>query len=403
MVLDKNYLIEAVEGQRRELAELDNGVTRDRLVDLKAMMKNPFVVVITGLRRSGKSTLLRQMITHLVKDNYYYVNFEDERLSAFSVGDFSLLEQSLIELYGKKSYYLFDEVQNVIGWERFVRRLADQGKKVIVTGSNASLLSKELGTKLTGRYLALELYPFSFKEFVTFKRGEGLANPKTIEEKAVWGRYAKMYLKLGGVPGSLKYPKVKVLSQLYQDILYRDVIARYGIDSVRAIRDFTQIMISSTADLVSFNKIKDLLKVSSVTTLTNYVTYLENAWLVGIVNKFAYSVKTQQIASKKVYAIDTGLVNQVGFSFSPNWGKLLETVVYWNLRRLGKDVYYYQTKTGKEVDFYIPADRQLIQVCWDMADKLVEQREAAAINEAVKELGAVKAKIVTMENFTELI
>jgi uncharacterized protein len=280
-----------------------------------------------------------------------------------------------------------------------VRRLYNQGKKVIVTGSNAALLSKELGTRLTGRHVLLNVFPFSFNEYLNFHKIT-LSQLKTTREKALTERWLKRFLKEGGIPMALEYPTISVVKQLYQDILQRDVIKRFGVVSDRELQEFSLNLISNTASLVSLNKLKQVIKVGSVTTLSNYLDYLSKSWLIGVTNRFSYSVKTQQIAPKKVYVADMSFANQVGFSFASNTGKLLETLVYWDLIRQKSEIYYYKTVKGYEVDFYIPKKRRLIQVCASNQDEHTKLREERALIEAKAELGNdVKTTIVTMDNY----
>lgn len=399
ITLTKDRLVESLTEQREDFKRLSVGTERNVLPRLINLLDNPFIVVVSGLRRSGKSTLIRQLVDKQLGDNYYYVNFDDERLITFKAEHFSNIEKVLMSEFGDKKYYIFDEVQNVDKWELFVRRLYNQGKKVIVTGSNAALLSKELGTRLTGRHVTLNVFPFAFDEYLRFRNVKKLTT-STIKDKVISEAWLDRYLREGGVPMALQYPSIPVIKQLYQDILQRDVITRFGITSERELQEFSLNLISNTASLVSLNKLKQVIKIGSVTTLSNYLDYLVKSWLIGVVNRYSYSVKTQQIAPKKVYVGDPGFVKEVGFSFSGNQGKLLETIVYWDLVRLGKEIYYYKTLKGFEVDFYLPKENRLIQVCAHNQDQQTIDREERALTEATAELKNVtKSEIVTMENY----
>jgi len=362
------------------------GIEREILDQLSSVVVAPQIIVLTGLRRVGKSTLLAQIANKYLQDGFYFVNFEDERLLNFQAKDFDLLYETLISLFGNKKTFLFDEIQNVPEWERFVRRLHDLGYKFIVTGSNASLLSQELGTKLTGRSMRVELYPFSFREFLLFKKEE-VPSLKVLTTKQR-GRLLKLvneYIVTGGIPDSLKYPELEIHKTLYDDVLYRDIATRYKVDNVKSLKELTFYLISNISTLMSFNKLKDLLKLGSVNTVKSYIDYLENSWLFFVVNKYAYSIKEQQIATKKIYSIDTGLVRSVGFSFSENKGKLMENVVYLHLRRKKQEIYYYKTVQNYEVDFFLPRENTFIQVSQNFTLPETEERELRAITSASNE------------------
>mgnify|MGYP001605117982 FL=1 len=294
-----DILTSALKEQVESFQARDLGIEREILGELKKTIFAPQITVITGLRRVGKSTLLAQIANKYLKDGYYFVNFEDERLLNFQVKDFDLLHETLISMFGEKQTFLFDEIQNVPEWERFVRRLHDQGYKFIVTGSNASLLSQELGTRLTGRSIRVELFPFSFREFLTFKEVK-VPNLKvlTTKQKGQLLKLTKNYIVSGGIPDSLKYPELEIHKTLYDDVLYRDVATRYKLDNVKSLKELTFYLVSNISTLISFNKLKELLKLGSVNTVKSYIDYLENSWLFFVVNKYAYSVKEQQIAAK---------------------------------------------------------------------------------------------------------
>jgi predicted AAA+ superfamily ATPase len=366
----------------------DTGVERTQLGELERAAPLPHAVIISGLRRVGKSTLLAQLAHRLASDSYYYVNFEDDRFLGFQAEDVNDLYQALIELFGERKLFMIDEVQNVPGWEHFVRRLMDMGIKFYITGSNASLLSRELGSRLTGRYVPVELFPFSFVEFLNFK---GYAIPDLARsitvEMAYLRKHLDEYMRLGGIPDPLKYPELPLLRTLYDDVLYRDVAARYHIEEVRALKELAFYLMSNPASQVSFNKLKEQHHLGSVNTIKNYIEYLEDSWLVFTLNVYDASVKRQQIAAKKVYSIDTGLANVVGFAFSANTGKLFENLVFLALRRKTREIYYYTTPGGYEVDFYLPEMHQLIQVTQNMDHPATRDREIRALRDGLKSLG----------------
>jgi predicted AAA+ superfamily ATPase len=396
--INKELLIIALKEQAEYFKNRDLGIERETLEQIGGLLNTSQIIVLTGLRRVGKSTLLAQIANKYLSDGYFFVNFEDERLLNFQVKDFDLLHETLITLFGTKKTFLFDEIQNVPEWERFVRRLHDQGYQFIVTGSNASLLSQELGTKLTGRSIRVELYPFSFREFLQFKNEE-IPNLKvlTTKQKGQLLKLANDYIVSGGIPDSLKYPKLEIHKTLYDDVLYRDIATRYKVDHVKSLKELAFYLISNISTLISFNKLKDLLKLGSVNTVRTYIDYLENSWLFFVVNKYAYSIKEQQIATKKIYSIDTGLVRSVGFSFSENKGKLMENVVYLHLRRKKQEIYYYKTVQNYEVDFFLPRENTFIQVSQNFTSPETEERELRAITFASNEQKQALTYLVVTE------
>jgi uncharacterized protein len=378
---------------------LDTGIVRTQLSQVESARNVPHAVIVSGLRRAGKSTLLAQMAHRLGSDQFYYVNFEDDRFLGFEADDTNDLYQVLLEVFGERKIFIIDEVQNITGWEHFVRRFMDMGFKFYITGSNASLLSKELGTRLTGRYVPIELFPFSFKEYLEF-RGEEIPNltRMTTVQHARLQSLLQAYMESGGIPDVLKYPELHLLRTLYDDVLYRDIATRYGLDDVTALRELAFYLISNPTSLISFNKLKDQLRLGSVNTVKNYIGYMENSWLVFTLNVYDYSVKRQQIAPKKIYCIDTGLVNKVGFGFSPNTGKLLENLVFLTVRRRTQDIYYFSSPGGYEVDFYLPDTRQLIQVTQNLNNAPTREREVRALQDAIQVLKPKDALILTDAN-----
>ena len=298
-------------------------------------------------------------------------------------------------MFGERRIFILDEIQNVPGWERFVRRFMDLGYKFYLSGSNASLLSRELGTLLTGRYVPVELFPFSFTEYLQFN-GQTVPDltRMTTTARARLSADLLAYLDSGGIPDALKYPELPLLRSLYDDVLYRDIAARYRLEAVSALRELAFYLFSNPASLVSYNKLKALLRLGSVNTVSSFIEYLENSWLIFTLNVYAFSVKRQQVAPKKVYAIDTGMVRSIGFQFSPNTGRLLENLVFLTLRRETRDLYYYRTKDGLAVDFYMPGEGRLVQVAQSLDHPETRERELRAIEAAVAEVKVVSALVL---------
>ncbi len=363
----------------------DPGIQREKLNDVQKASALPHAVIISGLRRVGKSTLLAQFAHTLGKEAYYYLNFEDDRFIGFQARDANDLYQTLIEIFGERKIFIIDEIQNVDGWEHFVRRFIDLGFKFYISGSNAALLSRELGTRLTGRHIPIELFPFSFREFLFF-RGETEVKSQQLStiEKGRLSAALDTYLQQGGIADALKYPELPILKTLYDDVLFRDIATRYGLENVQALKELGLFLMSNPAGLVSFNKIKEHLRLGSVNTVTNYIEYLEDSWLLFTTRIYDFSVKRQQVLPKKIYGIDTGLVNAIGFHFSPNTGKLLENLIFLELRRQSKEIFYLTTQNGFEIDFYLPETRTLIQVTQNMSNLATREREIRAIQDAIK-------------------
>ena len=390
--------------QAQTFWQRDTGIERLQLAELERAASLPHAVVISGLRRVGKSTLLAQFAHRLGVEKFYYVNFEDDRFLGFQAEDANDLYQALLELFGEREIFIIDEVQNISGWEHFVRRFMDQGIKFYITGSNASLLSRELGTRLTGRYVPVELFPFSFGEFLRFREYPipNLARLTTID-KARLQQALDEYLRLGGIPEPLKYPELQLLRTLYDDILYRDIATRYRIEEVRALKELAFYLMSNPTSQVSFNKLKEQLQLGSVNTIKNYIEYLENGWLIFTMNVYDYSVRRQQIAAKKVYSIDTGLANAVGFNFSANTGKSMENAAFLALRRKTHEIYYVTTPGGYEVDFYLPSSHQLIQVAQSIDQTATREREIRALLDAKRSLDISSGLILTDSNANSAI
>ena len=387
--------------QFESFKKLDLGIKREKMKEVEQAAKPPHAVIISGLRRAGKSTLLAQMAHRIGFDKFFYINFEDDRFLGFQAADANDLYQLLVETFGERKTFIIDEIQNIEGWEHFVRRFLDQGFKFYITGSNASLLSRELGTHLTGRYIPIELFPFSFKEFLRFQ-GDDIPDfhrITTVERanlnSAFWG-----YLNSGGIPDALKYPDLPILQSLYDDVLYRDIATRYRLEAVTALKELAFFLISNPTGLVSYNKLKERLRLGSVNTVSSYIEYMENSWLIFTLNLYAYSIKRQQIAPKKIFCIDNGIINDVGFQFSPNTGKLMENSVFLALRQQSKEIYYIKTPGGFEIDFYLPAQRQLVQVSKTLDNPATRKREFRAIEDAIREV-PVETALVLSENNEE--
>ncbi len=399
--MDKVVLKGIVLEQKKYLGTLDLGVPREALKVIENYARLPHTVLISGMRRTGKSTLLAQIADRFYGRDVYYFNFEDERLLNFEPSDFNHLYEVFLELFGTRKIFFFDEIQNAPKWELFIRRMQEAGNKFFITGSNASLLSRELGTRLTGRNVVLELYPFSFREFLEMNKVQFEA-PMLLETsgRALVKKHFQDYLERGGVPEYCKYRDPVVLKRIYDDILYRDIVSRHDIKEVKALRELGLYLLSNVTTMFSFNNLKQILGLGSMNTVRSYINYLEDSFLISMTNRFSYSLKKQFVANKKCYSIDNGLISAIAFQFSANRGKYLENLVFGELKRREQDVFYFQTKSKKAVDFLVKRGKKglaLIQVTESLAEPAVRKRETGALTEAINELGAVNVLILTRD------
>ena len=390
-MMNRDSLIRVVSDQRELRFKPDD------LPRAGPMPPDKEIVVISGIRRCGKSTLLHELRDYHLEESDYYLNFDDERLINFTVDDFQILHEIFIELYGNQTVFYFDEIQNIKGWERFVRRLYDHGNKVFISGSNASMLSRELGTHLTGRYYQVELFPFSFREFLKLT---GRICPEssimTTQESAGLKAAFNEYFLKGGFPAYLKSENKQYLKSLYESILYRDVMVRNGLTSERELLELVHFMASNTSKLLSYNSLAGVIGVKNATTVKNYLGFLHNTYLIFLVNKYDTSLKKQLYNPKKGYFIDPGLVREIGFFHSEDNGRLLENIVFIELKRRAKDVYYHHSK--RECDFVIKEKNRIveaIQVSWSIYDNNTRKREVNGLIDALGCYGLNEGLILT--------
>jgi len=397
--MDKTELKEIIIDQNNRREEKDL-VERDIFPKIESYIKNDFVIIISGIRRCGKSTLLAQVRK---KNQGHYLNFDDERLINFKVEDFKILEELFIELYGEKKIFYFDEIQNIPIWERFIRRLHDEKKKVFITGSNASMLSKELGTHLTGRYLMLQMFPFSFREFLDLKKFNLDKDSLYLtESRAKIKNHFEDYFINGGFPEFLKELNTDYLKILYENIVYRDILVRYKITNEKILKELVYLAINNISKEISFNSIKKVLGLGSSTTVKDYFEYLENSFLIFLVQRFDYSLRKQMYYNKKVYCVDNGLARFLGFRTSRDNGKILENIVFIELKRWIKEIYYYRNK--KECDFVVKIGAkitQAIQVCYELTSDN-RKREIDGLTEAMNKFKLKYGLVLTYDQEEEI-
>ena len=364
----------------------EEGIVRDKLNKIEELKKIPHIIIISGLRRCGKSTLLKQIKSKLYPDkNNAYLNFENEKLFNFQIQEFDKIYESFLQLDEQNEVFFLDEIQNLENWEVAIRRLYEKKIKFYITGSNASLLSKELGTKLTGRHVNITLYPFSFKEYLKF-------NGIKLEEKSLYlteniakiKKYFDKYTKEGGIPEYLKYKNKEIIQNIYTDILYKDILVRYKLTDKKSLKELSKYLMSNIGRKFSYNKLKSMLLLGSVNTVKKYVDYLENSYLIFQLEKFDYSLKKQIVNQKKVYVIDPIFSSIVSFTFSQDIGRILENLVFLELKRREKEIYYHFE--DYECDFVVKEGLEIIQaiqVTKSLSDLDTKKREFQGLLDAL--------------------
>lgn len=376
-MLTRQILEQVIDSQKERLNQSDSGLKRD-VPGLATLSSH--ALIISGIRRCGKSTLLHQLNKSL-SDPALFLNFEDPRLSGFDINDFNRLHEICVSR-GIETLF-FDEIQNIEKWENFIRFRLDEGYHVFITGSNASMLSRELGTKLTGRHISRELFPFSYKEFLEYTGKK--ADPVSFDT----------YLETGGFPEMIRTGLTEVLMYAFNDIVTRDIALRYSIKNNSILQQLAVWLISNTGKLISGNSLRKIFPIGSSSSIMDYLSYLTEAYLFFFVPRFSYSPKVQLVNPRKVYSIDTGLVSANSLSFSNDEGRLLENAVFLHLRRQYKDIYYFSEK--KECDFVVfnkGKAIEIVQSCWDLNQDNMD-REIAGLLEAMDFFGSKTGLIIT--------
>ena len=381
----RGTLLETVKSQKENLLNSDRGIERDKLKDVQ--LTAGFASIITGIRRAGKSTLLLQLIQKIT--NFNYLNFEDVRIFGFDHKDFNRLDE-VFSAERNSNYYLFDEIQVVAGWERYVRSLLDKKRIVVLTGSNAAILGRELGTKLTGRHLKYELMPFSYPEFL-----------KLTKQKMSYTSFED-FVNRGGFPEYLKIDNEQILQELFNDIIIRDITLRYNLRNPKLVKELALYLLSNVGKEFSYQGLKKLFNLGSVNTIISIVGYFENSYLLFTIPQFDFSYRKQVANKKKVYSIDTGLIKANSVSFSQDKGRMLENIVFTQLKRMGLEVFYF--KKERECDFITRDSKKELnayQVCFE----LNENNKDREINGLIEALNYLKQKvgfILTLDQHDEL-
>lgn len=392
--------------------ELDTGIRRDFYLQKFAdLASTKHIVVVTGARRSGKSYLLRQFVKKLIsqglpKTDTLMINFEDPR---FLELDTNLL-QKIYEVYLEmlkpqgQPYIFLDEVQEVKHWEKWVCSIHELGKaKIILSGSNAKLLSREFATLLTGRHLDLTIFPLSFKEFLHFKNLTVADDLDLINKRIEIKTLLNEYLESGSFPEVvLRERKKEILLSYFDDILNKDLVRRYRIRRGEKLNALAKFYLTNISSPITFNSLEKFLGVSA-STIEKYSEYLHVAYLTFFLKRFSFKIKEQEKSPRKVYTIDPGLANAIGFRFTQNTGRLAENAVFLELQRRKAvnpeiEVYYWKDTLQREVDFVIKRGlklKQLIQVCWEIEEPQTKSRELRGLSKAMDKLGVSEGLVIT--------
>ena len=371
--------------------------------------------VFIGVRRSGKSTYLFQVMQRLLdggvpRQNILYLNFFDDRLHNLRQDNLGLIPEAYYAIYPEKKnaetvYCFFDEIQTAPGWEPFVDRLMrTEHCEVYLTGSSARMLSKEIATQMRGRALSWEVFPFSFREFLDY-RGTASAGALSTKKRLLVQKVFGEYWENGGFPevaGLSRNLRIKIHQEYLHAILFRDLVERHDVSHPKAVADLAHWLVDNTASLYSVNRLTGYLKSlghkAPKSAVSDYVAWFEDAYFLFTVRKFDASLARSHTNPKKIYCVDHALVTSVSSGILVNSGHLLENLVFMALRRLHPEIYYYKTRTGREVDFIVPARGRrwmLVQVCESLAEPSTRKRETTALGEAMAELGLTNGTIVT--------
>ncbi len=395
-----------IQNQRKERDELlaRHYLMRKSNTDVKTLLDNPMIKLITGPRRVGKSTYALLM---LQGKSFAYLNFDDNLL--LSAWDEELVMRTLDEVYPNYEFLLLDEVQNLKDWDVWVSKLYRRGKNLVITGSNAKMLSGEMATVLTGRYLQVEMLPFSLTETIEWKGANinSISNAKQAEAVAI----ADDYLRNGGYPETIDMRSItrNYLSTLFDSIIWKDVAKRHNIRNITDLNNIALYLLSNFCNPLSANDIAKELSMTSVTTTRKFMDYLHEPYLFYYLPRFNNKLKLMKKAASKVYVIDNGFVAAKAFNLSENLGRLLENEVFVELLRQGYQVetslFYYRSRNDREVDFVTRQGthiNQLIQVCYDMTSPKTEKREVNSLIECAGELKCNNLLIITNNEEREI-
>ena len=381
-MIRQSEIARIIDNQKPSLQPRLDEIEREQLHLVKSI--EGFATIITGMRRVGKSTLLNQVARLYDYKHVLYLNFDDINLSGFEQEDFVRLYN---EIRSRNAHELFfDEIQLVDGWEMLVHQLLREGFAVYISGSNASMLSVDLGTHLTGRHLSTELFPFSYNEFLTYTHGSNSVS--ALDE----------YILTGGIPEYVRTRDGQILRTLLDDVLVRDIAVNKNVRNVDSLKQLAVYMLSNIARPYSASKLTSVTGVSSASTILDFLSYMRNAYLIDSIGMYDHSLKVTARNPRKAYACDTGLAHSVSLSHSPDTGRYLENAVFIYLRHHYSSNHIYYFKQQGECDFVLTGHdnrpEQLIQVCHELNDENFE-REMNGLTEAMRALGIKRGIIVT--------
>lgn len=373
-------------------------IKRDNQAVLSKNIDNALVKVIMGVRRSGKSTLATLL---LQGRNFAYANFDEKGLTQITLDE---LLSFFKEIYDGAKIIFLDEIQNVDKWELWVNSIKRLGYDLIITGSNANMLSKELATHLTGRYVPFEVFPFSFAEYLRFNKFD-LAHVNSKEKEGELKNLLAYYMKNGGFPELVtKHLDQGYLKTIAGDIIYKDIISRWHVRHAFELDSVANYLASISCLEFTATGLAKALEMKSSITVQKYCNYLHEAYLFFYLKRFSYKVKIREKAPRKVYSIDNGMITAMGTKFTPDTGRLMENLVFLQLRRMNiienQQLFYYKDVVGKEVDFVIKegiAVTKLIQVTYASNRSEIHKRETSSLVKAAEELKCDDLTIITWD------
>lgn len=410
--MDKNQILRILEDWNLWKKDLDTGFMRlQYLTQLQKLRNSKQVMVITGARRSGKSYIMRQFAKQLISEginekNILFINFEDSRFYGLNTELLQKIYETYLESLNPCGpvYIFLDEIQEIDKWEKWVRTMHELKKaELVISGSSAHLLSQELSTLLTGRHLDLTVFPLSFKEFIAFNGIELKDDLDIVNKRIEIKRLLAEYFEYGSFPEvALTGNKKQILLTYFDDLLNKDLIRRYKIRKTGKIKELMIYYLSNISTSCTYNSLEKQILLSK-DTIEKFSGYLESTYLIFSLNRFSFKLKEQEKSPRKIYAIDSGLSNQIGFKFSPNTGRTAENLVFVELLRQKSlipemELFYFKNERQKEVDFVIKEHfkvKSLIQVCWNIEDYKTKKREIDGLVAGLQTFNLKEGLVIT--------
>lgn len=401
--MKKDLLYQVLYSQQQDFLLLEDLVDREKTPEIIKLLKLKLPIIITGIRRCGKSSLLKIISNKLKlkKTDFLYINFNDERLTNFNDENYqNILDYMEENGYNKRSYLFLDEIQEVKNWEKWIDRIKEKFP-IIITGSNSQLLSSEISTVLTGRSISMNLLPFNFREYLNYKKLDltnYLLDRKLQNEIKL---NFKEYYSIGGMPKMVIEKNNIILRELYENIIYRDIVRRFNPNLTKPIKEISIYLLSNVSSDVSLRTLSKVSGIKNLRVLGEICSSFEKAFLFFMINKFDYSVKRQIQNPRKVYSIDVGFPNNLGFKFSEDLGNIFENLVAISLKQKGFEIYYYREKI--ECDFVVREKTKItkaIQATYELNNKNRE-RELKGLLEAMDKFGLKEGLILTYDEEDE--